>query len=435
MWSWGSATGFKFLLGIENISATNLTSQVRVQVIQRKIVWYSAIGGLTMSSNIGPEAQAAHERYENATTLHEKVESLQDFIRLCPKHKATEKILRNAKITLSKLRAKLEDEKQRRKGTGLQWFVAREGCAQAVLLGLSNSGKSTLLNVLTGANAEVSSQTYTTKKPEIGIIEVKGARIQIVELPALQEGASRGIGVAGNLILAAARNATLLLLVIDLAWDPIYQLNTLLGELEEVKIKVNRPPPPVEIQKVGSGGITLFKEELFEGTKEEILEILRARRIYNVIIKFQGKTTIGQFFDALEGKTTYKKGLLIATKGDLPGSAEHFKKLLTQTKNRFEIIPTCVLGERKENLEQIPEAILKILKLIRIYTKNDKGEISARPIVISRGERVEKITRIINKQFLQTFRYAKIWGSAQFEGQRVGIDYQLKEGDIVQIFA
>ena len=75
------------------------------------------------------------------------------------------------------------------------------------------------------------------------------------------------------------------------------------------------------------------------------------------------------------------------------------------------------------------------MNLIRIFTKNEKGEISTQPIVISKGESISKITRIINKQFLQTFRYAKIWGSAQFEGQRVGLDYQLQDGDIVQIFA
>ena len=388
-----------------------------------------------MSSNIGPEAQAAHERYEDAKTLQEKYTALQEFIRLCPKHKSTEKIRRNAKIALSKLRAKLKDERLRRKGTGLQWFVAKEGCAQVVLLGLSNSGKSTLLNALTGSNSEVSSQAYTTKKPEIGITEVKGARIQIVELPALQEGASKGIGMAGTQILAAARNANLLLLVIDLAWDPIYQLDILLGELEAVKIKVNVPPPPVEIQKVGSGGITLFKEELFEGTKEELFDILKAQRQFNCIIKFHGETGIEQFFEAFEGRTTYKKGLLIATKGDLPGSAERFKELQTRTGSRFEIIPTCILGEKQENIEKIPEATIRILNLIRIYTKNDKGEISVRPIVISKGERVEKVTRIINKKFLQTFRYAKIWGSAQFEGQRVGLDYQLQDEDIIQIFA
>jgi len=388
-----------------------------------------------MSSNIGPEAQAAHERYENAVTLKEKMEALQDFIRLCPKHKGTEKILRNAKISLSKLRAKQEDEKQRRKGTGLQWFVSREGCAQAVILGVSNSGKSTLLNALTGANAEVSSEIYTTKKPEIGITETKGARFQIVELPALQEGASKGIGLAGILVLAAARNASLLLLVIDLGWDPIYQLDTLLGELLASKIKVNLPPPPVEIKKVGSGGITLFKEELFEGTKEELMDILRARRIYNIIIKFQGPTDIEQLFDALEGKTIYKKGLIIATKGDLPGSAEHFQKLQHRAESQFEIIPTCILGERRENLEDIPEAILRSLELIRIYTKNDKGDVSPNPIVVSNGDRVDKVTQIINKQFLKTFRYAKIWGSGQFEGQRVGLDYQLHDGDVVQVFA
>ena len=263
------------------------------------------------------------------------------------------------------------------------------------------------------------------------LIESKFSSVEII---LFSPGASKGIG-NGSLILASARNANLILLVIDLGWDPIYQLNTILDELEAVKIKLNVLSPPVEIQKVGSGGITLFKEELFEGSKEELHDILRSRRIYNVIIKFRGKTGIEPFFEALEGKSTYKYGLIISTKGDLPGSTAQYDKLLVHVKNRFEVIPTCVIGDRTENLKKIPQEILNILNFILIYTKNDKGEISTTPIVITEGDRVGKVTRIINKQFVQSFRYAKIWGSTQFEGQRVGQDYQLQDGDVVQIFA
>ena len=61
-----------------------------------------------MSSNIGPEAQAAYQKYLDAKALEEKISKLEEFISLVPKHKSTEKIVALNRSRLAKLKRELE---------------------------------------------------------------------------------------------------------------------------------------------------------------------------------------------------------------------------------------------------------------------------------------------------------------------------------------
>ena len=71
-----------------------------------------------MSSNIGAEAQAAYNKYLDASSIDDKIKRLEEFISLVPKHKATEKIVASNKSRLAKLRREQEAEKIRIKSTG-----------------------------------------------------------------------------------------------------------------------------------------------------------------------------------------------------------------------------------------------------------------------------------------------------------------------------
>ncbi len=43
---------------------------------------------------------------------------------------------------------------------------------------------------------------------------------------------------------------------------------------------------------------------------------------------------------------------------------------------------------------------------------------------------------MLHRDLLENFRYAKVWGkSVKFDGQRVGLDYILEDGDILTIYA
>ncbi len=134
-----------------------------------------------MPINATAEYFKAEEKFLSAKTREEKIIALEEMIRECPKHKGTENVLAQLKSKLAKL--KRTAAAQKKAGTS-RHAVRKEGEAQVCLLGLANAGKSTLLKKLTGADVKVASYRYTTKQPAVGMMDYKGLKIQLVEIPA-----------------------------------------------------------------------------------------------------------------------------------------------------------------------------------------------------------------------------------------------------------
>ena len=139
-----------------------------------------------MTTNQGPEYFASEKKYLAAQTIEEKIFYLEEMIRNFKKHKGSENMLAELKIRRKKLKAKLEKNKKQAK-KGFQISLKKEGAATITLVGTTNTGKSTLLNKLTGAKVKIDSYPYTTKKPEIGILDYHGIKLQIVEIPSVFE--------------------------------------------------------------------------------------------------------------------------------------------------------------------------------------------------------------------------------------------------------
>jgi len=137
-----------------------------------------------MATNLTPQYQKAEEEYQRATSIPEKLAALNKMLQMIPKHKATEKMQRMIKQRIAKLKLLQEKQRQQKKGSG-GFSLKREGDALVILVGTVNSGKSTLLNLLTGANAEVADYPFTTVMPEVGVMDYHGVKIQVVEIPAI----------------------------------------------------------------------------------------------------------------------------------------------------------------------------------------------------------------------------------------------------------
>ena len=213
-----------------------------------------------MSSNIGPEAKAAYQKYLDASSLEEKINKLEEFISLVPKHKSTEKIVALNRSRLAKLKHELEQRKHRLKSIKKvvsPFSIKKEGFQVTLVSDYHTPGvgKTTLLNYLTGAAKDRIGKF--TALPEIGIYEYKGIRFQIVDMPSLMEGASKGIG-NGKEILSQLRSSDLICLCIDLSRDIYTQMNVLLTEISNADVKINVPPPPIIVEKTGSNKIQIY---------------------------------------------------------------------------------------------------------------------------------------------------------------------------------
>jgi ribosome-interacting GTPase 1 len=397
-----------------------------------------------MSSNIGPEAQAAYQKYLDATTIDERIKLLEEFLSLVPKHKATEKIVALNKSRLAKLRREQEAQKTRSKSMGKQvspFSIKKEGI-QIILISDYNTpgvGKTSLLNLLTGAARDKIGKF--TSLPEIGIYEYDKIRYQIVDMPSIMLGASTGIG-NGKEIISQLRACDLICFCVDLSRSYKEQMDLLLKELNESHLRINVPPPPITIEKTGSNKIQVFyltseakNNNNIEELTERIKEITYAGGIRNGIVKVFGKIDLEQVVDTLNPSVAYKKAIILGTKGDLSLTKNTFHDLQNYYSDQFPlVIGTSV--KKKEIPEDFGKIVLNFLKRIKIYTMH-KGVVAEKPLIIDcslNQPTIQDVAKKIHRSFYESFDYAIIIRKdVKQEKKKVGLNYELKENDIIEI--
>jgi uncharacterized protein len=154
-----------------------------------------------MPINAPREYFLAEEKFHNAKTKDEKIIALEEMLRLMPRHHGSENMLATLKARLSKLKKETTAKKGGRVVT-----ITKEGEAQVCLIGFTNSGKSYLLSRITDAKPLIAAHPYTTTKPELGMMDYRGVKVQIVEIPATFEGPHMSIARSADLIVLVARH-------------------------------------------------------------------------------------------------------------------------------------------------------------------------------------------------------------------------------------
>jgi len=132
-----------------------------------------------MPINANFEYTNAERRYHSAKTDQEKLTALEEMIKTMPSHKGAENLRKNLRIRYKKLKQELIKSKKKTKGKA----GIKKQDLQAVLIGLTNSGKSSILKAITNANPLIASYGFTTAKPEVGTLNYQGCNIQIIDTP------------------------------------------------------------------------------------------------------------------------------------------------------------------------------------------------------------------------------------------------------------
>ncbi len=157
-----------------------------------------------MPINAHPDFIIAEGEYLNAKTPEEQIEKLKKMISTAPAHKGGENLRAQLRLRLKKLQEKLIKNKKTGKGSKIG---IKKSDMQAVIVGKTNSGKSSLLNLLTNANPEITSYQYSTTKPQVGMMNYATVQIQIIENPPIDsEFYDKGITNSADTLIILVTN-------------------------------------------------------------------------------------------------------------------------------------------------------------------------------------------------------------------------------------
>lgn len=362
--------------------------------------------------------------------IPEKIQAIQDEMRKTQINKATEHHLGLLKAKLARLRKELEESKQRKTGKarGESFDIRRAGDATVVLIGLPSVGKSTLLNQLTNAKSKIATYQFTTLTVVPGMMEYRGAKIQILDLPGIIEGASSGKGL-GKRVLSVARNADLVLLILDVFHPNHSEL--LKKELRNIGIRVDEQPPDVVIEKTSTGGINVNAQVKLKKISENLIkDILHVYDIHNARVIVREDLTDEQLIDVLAENRSYVRSLAVLNKIDLVNQG-FINEIQDGRKTDF--IP--ISADANVNIEALKETIFNKLNFIRIYMRPKNGEPDYKePLITRNGSTVLEVCNKIHRNMKDEFRYAMVWGkSVKFGGQKVGINHRLLDEDVLTI--
>lgn len=238
----------------------------------------------------------------NKNTPLRSIKEIEHEMSRTQKNKATEYHLGQLKAKLAKLRTQLQEPaKGAGGGAGDGFEVQKYGDGRVALIGFPSVGKSTLLTVLTGTASEAAAYEFTTLTCIPGVIRYNDAKIQLLDLPGIIEGAADGKG-RGRQVIAVCKSADLLLMVLD-ASRPAAHRAILTRELEAVGMRLNRRPPRIYFKKKKTGGIAFNAVvPLTKGMDQALCQrILQEYKIHNAEVLFREDCGADELIDVIEG--------------------------------------------------------------------------------------------------------------------------------------
>jgi len=364
----------------------------------------------------------------------QKIADIENEMAKTQKNKATNAHLGLLKAKLAKLRASLISEGSKGSGGGggtiAGFEVSKTGDARVGFVGFPSVGKSTLLNKMTGQESEVAAYEFTTLTCVPGIFYHKGAKIQLLDLPGIIEGAKDGKG-RGKQVISTAYSCSLILIVLDVM-KPMMHKQKIEYELEGFGIRLNKKPPNITFKKKDKGGIALSVApgcELVDCDMEAVEGILKEYRLLNVQMRINCNATPDDVIDTIEGNRKYCPCLYVMNKIDQITIEE--LDIISEIPHH---VPIC--AHHEWNLDGLADKIWEYMALYRIYTK-PKGQIpdySAPVILPADRNSVADFCNRIHRTLLAQFRVALVWGqSVRHTPQRCGKDHRLMDEDVVQI--
>ena len=268
---------------------------------------------------------------------------------------------------------------------------------EVAFAGRSNVGKSSLHSRLTGSHAEVGPYPHSTQAPLPGMLPHEDIHIQLVDLPPIDA------EFMEPWMPNALQPANAALLVVDL-----------------------NIPGCVE-------NVAAIREKL-DQKRISLVETWPGELDPSYLIAAPGdaprKPTEEE--DEDDPFRVFLPTLLVANKSDIMTDPEEIEVLEELIGVRYPALAvSTVTGE---GLDRIGPLLFAGLKVIRVYTKiPGKPAESDKPYTLFRGGTVEDVARLVHRDIAASLKFARIWGSGKFDGQQVGKDHVVSDGDVDEL--
>jgi ribosome-interacting GTPase 1 len=335
-----------------------------------------------MPANLSPEYKKAEQAYRAAGDDRERLGCLKEMLRTIPKHKGTEHLQADIKSRIKSLTEELSGPKKGGKRSGPVHSIRAEGAAQIASIGPPNGGKSSLHAKLTGSRAVIGPYPHTTHELMAGMIPYADIYFQLIDMPAISE------DFIAPWIHSALQPADAALLVVDLI-DPATPeaIGLVLEKLEQKKVTL--------VSDWSSSSAADDEEE---------------DSLFHIRLPT----------------------LLVATKLDLADGPGDLAALVELAGIGFPSL--AVSTTTGEGLDRVAEFLFEQLEIVRVYTKlPGKPPEEEKPFTVRRGATVMDVATLVHRDFAGSLRYARAWGKEVYDGQQVGPEHPVADGDILEL--
>ncbi len=357
-----------------------------------------------MPTNVTPEYKKAKDAFQKARDPAERLTCLKEMLRTVPKHKGTDHLQAEIKTRIKQLTEEAEGPKKGAAKTGPAHTVRPEGAAQIAIVGPPNSGKSSLHQRLTGSHAEIGPYPHTTHAPLPGMFAYSDIFFQLVDLPPISP------TYMESWMPNALQPARAALLVVDLSAPGCAEQVTAIKErLDQKRITlVERWPGTIEA-----------------GDLDAPFELPRDS-------KAVADPTHEETFELDDPFRTYLSTLLVANKSDLEWDRDEIALLRELVGAAYPAL--AVSAKTGWGLDRVGHILFSGLGIVRVYTKAPgRPPDKDRPFTVFKGNTILDVAELVHRDLAFSLKYARVWGSGKFEGQRVGKDHVVSDGDIVEL--
>jgi small GTP-binding protein len=288
-----------------------------------------------------------------------KIKDIEDEIKKTQYNKATQHHVGLLKAKIAKLK---DESEQIKKGKGKTdgYQVKRSGDATVVMVGFPSVGKSTILNKITNANSKVAAYEFTTLTVIPGLLEYNHAKIQVLDVPGIVQGAADGTG-RGKEVLGAVRSADMILLILDVS--QLGHLKTLEREIYNSGLRINQKKPDVVIRKTTKGGISISSTVPLKVDRKTIAGMFNEFKIINADVLIRSPVNEDQVIDCIGQNKKYLPALIVLNKIDTVSESylEELKKKFPQA--------AFISADRGVNIEDLKKKIFEKLEFMRVFLK------------------------------------------------------------------